>query len=1084
MPVRAATPLRSFPSAQAAPQITEDIDQSRYTIMRTGVRPEATKGNDLGAVADDFPLEHILLLLRRPVESEGALDAYMAGQTDPTSPHYHQWLTAKQVGQYGPAQSDIDTITGWLQSEGFAVNKVHADGMMIDFSGTAGQVKAAFRTEVHHLNVGEVAHIANMTIPQIPTALAPAIHGLVSLHDFMPRSTLKATLNYVDLIAESHGTAGNQPDAFCPAGDSYCHGQLVGPQDLATIYGLNALFATNISGAGQTIAVFSNQLPPSSKDYIAFRARYGLVGSSLGFLTPDCTVPTTIAPELTLAAISEAEFAGAAAPGAVVEIVSCGDTATTFGGLIAMQNLNSMDDPAMLWSFSFTDCEAYDGASGNAAFLSTYQTAAARGVSVFANTGDSGAAACDFFYPAKNGIAVSETASTPYNVAVGGTDLGSGTWTNGNATSYINEIPWNDDIIGTITSGGGGPSGCATGAPSPSTPDVVSGTCAGYPKPSWQAGLIGNPADGVRDIPDVALFSGDGTRYHGYAIECTPDPEGCTTTGANPTIIESGGTEISTSVMAGIQALINQYTGSAQGNPNPTYYALAAAAYGASGNASCNSTLGSGVSSSCAFYDITQGDIVVGCSGSNNCYISSGTVGKLSTSDSSYAPAYAATTGWDFATGIGSVNGYNLALAWPSAYSIGGSVSGLAASGLVLGLTWGSQTASIAPAVANYQFAIEAPSNTAYTVSVKTEPTGQTCTLANATGTVSTTNVTDVDVTCTTNTYALSYTTDGNGTINGNPSQTVDYGASGTAVTAVPNTGYYFVQWSDGSTANPRRDTNVMADIHVNASFAINTHTVTPSAGANGSISPNTPQTVNYNGTMTFTVTPNTSYTASVGGTCGGALVGNSYTTNAITADCTVVASFTIDTYTLTYTADANGTINGSSPQTVNYGSDGTAVTAVPNIGYHFVQWSDGLTVNPRTDINVTTNISVTADFAANVLIFTTQPSDLIQGDTLGTITVTEQDGAGNTIADSATIDFTIAACGGAVDLGSVAMGNGIATLNSSQRFYTAQVIGLTITASVTTPNPTPIQSRTSSNFNVAANSDLLFSSGFESCRL
>ncbi|MDR3388561.1 MAG: protease pro-enzyme activation domain-containing protein [Rudaea sp.] len=1054
--------------------------------MHTGVRPEATKANDLGAVADEFPLEHMLLLLHRPVASESALDALMAGQTDPKSPYYHHWLTAKQVGQYGPAQSDIDTIVSWLASNGFSVNKAHADGMMIDFSGTAGQVKAAFRTEVHHLNVAGVAHIANMNVPQIPTALVPAVNGVVSLHDFMPRSTSMGTPNAVDLVTGSHSNTGNQPDQVCPTGDTYCSGLLVGAQDLATIYDLSALFAANISGAGQTIAVFSDQFPPSSKDYTAFRARNGLAASNLPFLTPDCTVPTTVDPALTTAAISEAEFAGAAAPGAVVEIVSCGNTATTFGGLIAMQNLNSMDDPTMLWSFNFADCEASDGASGNAAFASTYQTAAARGVSVFAATGDLGAAACDFFYPAKNGIAVSETASTPYNVAVGGTDLGSGTWIAGNATSYINEIPWNDDSTSSIVAGGGGPSGCASGAPSPSTPDVVSGTCAGYPKPSWQAGLIGNPGDGVRDIPDVALFAGDGTRYHGYAAECTFDSahDGCSTTGANPTVFEIGGTEIATAVMAGIQALVNQYTGSAQGNPNPTYYALAAAAYGTSGNPSCDSTLGSGVSSSCVFYDITQGDIVVGCTGSNNCYVASGTVGKLSTSNSSYVPAYAATTGWDFATGIGSVNGYNLALAWPSAYSIGGSVSGLAASGLVLGLTWGSQTASITPGASNYQFATEAPSNAAYTVSVQAQPTGQTCTLANATGTVSTTNVSDVDVTCTTNTYSLSYTTDGNGTINGNPLQTVDYGGSGTAVMAVPNTGYYFVQWSDGSTANPRTDTNVTADINVTASFAINTYTVTPSAGANGAISPNTPQTVNYNGTTTFTVTPNPGYTASVGGTCGGALIGTTYTTNAITADCTVVASFTTDTYTLTYTAGANGTINGSSPQTVNFGSDGSAVTAVPNTGYHFVQWSDGLTVNPRTDVNVTTNISVTADFAANVLTFTTQPSDLIQGDTLGTITVTEQDGAGNTIADTATVDFTISACGGTVDLGSASMVNGVATLNSAQRFYTAPVTGLTITASVTIPNPTPIQSLTSGDFNVSTNSDLVFSGGFESCRL
>jgi uncharacterized repeat protein (TIGR02543 family) len=73
-----------------------------------------------------------------------------------------------------------------------------------------------------------------------------------------------------------------------------------------------------------------------------------------------------------------------------------------------------------------------------------------------------------------------------------------------------------------------------------------------------------------------------------------------------------------------------------------------------------------------------------------------------------------------------------------------------------------------------------------------------------------------------------------------------------------------------------------------------------------------------------------------------------------------------VNTYTLTYTADANGSISGTSPQTVPYASSGTAVTAVPNTGYHFVKWSDNSTSNPRTDANVTSNLSVTAIFAQN----------------------------------------------------------------------------------------------------------------------
>jgi subtilisin family serine protease len=241
------------------------------------------------------------------------------------------------------------------------------------------------------------------------------------------------------------------------------------------------------------------------------------------------------------------------------------------------------------------------------------------GVSVFVSSGDEGAAIADINAPyATHGIAVSGFTSTPYNVSVGGTDFGdtysktaSTHWsstnraTYGSALSYVPEIPWDDSCASSIlaafegyaspfgangfcnsliaeffylddTAGSGGPSGCATGAPS--TADVVSGTCAGYSKPSWQS-IVGNPSDGVRDILDVSLFAAKGLWNH-YYVACYSDPNngGTACSGTPDTWSGFGGTSISSPIMAGIQALINQRTGSRQGNPNPTYYAPAAVA--------------------------------------------------------------------------------------------------------------------------------------------------------------------------------------------------------------------------------------------------------------------------------------------------------------------------------------------------------------------------------------------------------------------------------------------------------------------------------------------------------------------------
>ncbi|MCI5137722.1 MAG: hypothetical protein D3922_04740, partial [Candidatus Electrothrix sp. AR1] len=131
---------------------------------------------------------------------------------------------------------------------------------------------------------------------------------------------------------------------------------------------------------------------------------------------------------------------------------------------------------------------------------------------------------------------------------------------------------------------------------------------------------------------------------------------------------------------------------------------------------------------------------------------------------------------------------------------------------------------------------------------------------------IGTSNGADMTFTTDINTYTLTYTAGANGTISGDSPQTVNHGSDGSEVTAVAAANYHFVNWSDGSTDNPRTDSNVTADISVTANFAI-------------------------------------------------------------------------DSYTLTYTAGANGSISGDSPQTVNHGSDGSEVTAVAVANYHFVNW-------------------------------------------------------------------------------------------------------------------------------------------------
>jgi uncharacterized repeat protein (TIGR01451 family) len=693
----------------ARPLITAPLDDARLVRLSGNTRPEANAANDRGRVPDSLVLKHLQLLLKRPAERQAALESHIASLHDRASPTFHQWLNVVQFRErFGLSQTDLDSISAWLKRQGFAVNAEYPSSMIIDFSGTAGQVLSAFHTEIHGLEVDGKRHIANMSDPQIPAALAPAVVGIISLHDFRPHPNFKTR---VDTASKPAYTAGSS--------------LLVVPADLATIYNFNPLFANGISGQGESIVVIEDtdvydySSTTGSPDWNAFRSTFGLTAAypqgSLTQVHPplpqsggaSCADPGVVDGDEFEAEL-DAEWASAAAPNAAIVVASCANAATE-GALIAIENLVNAASPPSIISISYGNCEALNTAAANLAYYDIYSQAVNEGISVFVAAGDEGAASCDADQAiATHGIGVSGLASTPYNVAVGGTDFGdrhagttSSYWsstnnaTYGSALSYVPEIPWNDSCAGallaqyegdspsygsggfcniapgntsyqTTASGSGGPSGCASGSPSKS--GVVSGTCKGTSKPSWQSLVVGNPSDGVRDLPDLSLFAANGLWGHYYVV-CDSDTGDATIpghpcTGAPSAWSGGGGTSFGTPIMAGIQALVNQATGSKQGNPNPTYYALAAAEYGSSGNGACNSSAGNAAFDECVFYDVTSGDIDVDCTGTNNCYLPAGTIGVLSTNGSTFITAYGTTTGWDFATGIGTVNVGNLVKGW------------------------------------------------------------------------------------------------------------------------------------------------------------------------------------------------------------------------------------------------------------------------------------------------------------------------------------------------------------------------------------------------------------------------------------
>lgn len=686
--------------------LTGTLDENHTVVVPGNIRPEANAANDRGARAGSEPLNGLQLVLHRSPENQAAFEQYLADLNDPRSPNFHKFLTNAQVGsQFGPSADDLTRISQWLTDKGFVAHPASPDGTLIEFDGDVRGVERTFKTSIHNLSVNGEAHFANISDPELPEGLTPVVSGIASLNDFKPHTQ---AVRKTTPAARVQGNGGSGYNYLAAA-------------DLATIYNFNPLFAQGITGKGVTIALIEDTDQYSLADWQVFRKTYGLSRAyPYGTLanvhpagTNTCTAPGANGDDGEAAI--DADWASAAAPNATLLNAAC-KSGTQFGGFLALANLLQSSAPPQVVSISYGEAESELGATENAYISNLYSTAVAEGVSVFVSSGDEGAASVDANRTtATRGIAVSGFMSTPYNIAVGGTDFGytplhtPGTYFSSTnqanfrtAVSYIPEIPWNDSCAGglldtylgyprtginsycnstagandrTTASGSGGPSGCATGTYATGQRYVVGGTCKGYAKPSWQQGLVGVPSDGVRDTPDVSLFASNGF-WGAYYSTCISDPagnSGFTPCSGDPaTWAGFGGTSISSPIWAGIQALVNQATGSSWGNSNTVLYQLARNAYGSSGSTACNSSLGNGVASNCVFYDVTQGDMAVNCSASTastsagtwNCYINGGTYGVLSTSNTALQPAYAAGTGYDFTSGIGTTNATNLVMAW------------------------------------------------------------------------------------------------------------------------------------------------------------------------------------------------------------------------------------------------------------------------------------------------------------------------------------------------------------------------------------------------------------------------------------
>ena len=585
---------------------------------------------DLGRVAPDLPMDRILLQLAPSAEQQEALARLLQAQHDPDSPEYRQWLTPQEFGErFGPARQDLDAIAAWLASHGFRAIQIAPGGGVIEFSGAARQVEEAFQTEIHELALRGDRHIANTTELSIPAALRPVVGGIVSLHNFARRP-----------LYRGGPAAGGIGRTRSPGANLTGGGHALSPYDFAAIYNVAALWNGNFDGAGQTIGI-AGRTNLRLSDVAAFRSEFGLPAKAPQVIVNGPDPGIVSAAEETEADL-DVEWAGAVAKGANIVLVVSASTNATDGVDLSSSYLVNNQLAAVI-SVSFGACEAALGTAGNAFFNGLWQQAAAQGISVFVAAGDSGSAGCDApsSPPATQGFAVSGLASTPYNVAVGGTqfnDANTAAYWNpsddphvASAKGYIPELVWNESIY---TTPGAAANGLWAGA---------GGVSAIYLSPSWQTGPGVPTADpGAsahhRYLPDVSL---DAAAHDGYLI-----------------VQEGGlylvsGTSAGAPSFAGILAIIDQYSGARNGNPNLKFYPLAGR-------------------TPPVFHDVLTGNNAVPCAGgSPNCSTAA------PASNVGITRGYSAGAGYDLATGLGSVDAYELALNWGAGVAAGPVISSL-----------------------------------------------------------------------------------------------------------------------------------------------------------------------------------------------------------------------------------------------------------------------------------------------------------------------------------------------------------------------------------------------------------------------
>jgi len=498
--------------------------QQNTSAPLVGATPLAAQHGTL--LGQKGPNDLIQFSISLQLRNTSQLDSFIQSLYNPSSPNYKHFLTPAQfAASYGPSTGQVSQVQSFAEANGLQVVHTSAEGNLVHVSGTVKQIEQVFRVKINNYkNQKGQVYFANDVAPSVPSTLQGIILGIQGL-DNEPHWHQTATrIRTVGQLTKGKAAIQTPNLGSGPAG-GYT------PTELKDAYGVTPLAASNITGSGQTIALFELDGYHAS-NISTYDSYYGLGSSAPSTVLVDGYNGAAGAGEGEVEL--DIEVDNAIAPAAHVNVYEGPNSDV---GVIDTYQKIATDDTAKSISTSWGESELLSNPSTMSSMHNIFQQMAAQGQSIFSAAGDSGA--YDGGSNAPSTLAVDSPANDPDVTGVGGTNLQLNS-----SGGYGSESTWSNT---SNNSGGGG------------------GLSTIYSQPSWQTGpgVQNSYSNGMREVPDV---SADADPNSGYSIY----------SGGQWTVY--GGTSCAAPLWAALTALNNQYA-AANGKPalgyaNPTLYKM------------------------------------------------------------------------------------------------------------------------------------------------------------------------------------------------------------------------------------------------------------------------------------------------------------------------------------------------------------------------------------------------------------------------------------------------------------------------------------------------------------------------------